>query len=85
MTDAFDFAPAYVADGWGAGIAWRAYAFETEPDEDTYWTGLENPTGRVLAHMIGDDRPFAFEPDELTPIADDDYCSCCGQIGCGWS
>ena len=80
----FDFESAYIADGWAEGIAWRAYAFETEPDEDTEWTGIENPTGRILAHMIGDDRTYAFEPDELTPLDEDDFCSCCGQVGCCW-
>ena len=81
----FDFETTYTAAGWSAGIAWRAFAFETDPDEDTEWTGIENPTGRVLAHMVGDDRTFAFDPDDLEPIADEDYCSCCGQVGCGWS
>jgi hypothetical protein len=80
---AFDFEPAYRAEGYGA-VAWRAYAFETEADEDTEWSGYENPTGRVLAHMVGDDRPFSFEPDELAPIGDEDYCGGCGQIGCSW-
>jgi hypothetical protein len=80
---AFDFSTAYRADGWAAGIAWRAYAYESEPDEDTEWTGYNVPTGRILAHMIGDDESFAFEPEELQPIGGDDYCSGCGQIGCG--
>jgi hypothetical protein len=39
---------------------------------------------RVVAHMIGDDRPFTFDVDDLEPIKDDDYCSGCGQISCGW-
>lgn len=80
----FDFEPAYTAAGWSAGIAWRAFAYETEPDEDTEWSGYENHTGLILAHMVGDDRTFSFEPDDLTPISDDDYCSGCGQVGCGW-
>jgi len=80
---AFDFDPAYRADGYD-GIAWRVYAFESEPDEDTEWTGYTIPTGRLLAHMVGDDREFTFDPDELTPISEDDYCPSCGQIGCGW-
>ncbi len=79
-----DFVPAYTAYGYG-GIAFRAFALETEPDEDTEWTGIENPTGNILAHMIGDDRTFSFDPDDLTPIEDNDYCSCCGQVGCGWN
>jgi hypothetical protein len=83
--DTFDFDAAYTADGYSAGIAWRVYAWEEEADEDTEWTGMLVRTGRVLAHMVGDDRTFSFEPDELTVIAEDDYCSCCGQVGCGWS
>lgn len=81
--EAFDFEPAYAVEG-SPGIAWRVYALETAPDEDTEWTGIEEPTGRVLAHMIGDDRPHSFDPDELTAIADEDFCGCCGQVGCAW-
>ena len=36
---------------------------------------------RVVCHMIGDDREFEFEIDELEKI--DEPCSC-GQVGCGW-
>jgi hypothetical protein len=36
----------------------------------------------VRAVMVGDDRVFEFEIDELTPISEDDYCPECGQIGC---
>ena len=39
---------------------------------------------RVVAHMIGDDQDFTFDVEDLEPIADEDYCSECGQIGCGW-
>lgn len=81
---AFDFETAYTAQEWSSGIAWRAYAYETEPDEDSEWSGYENPTGNILAHMVGDDRTFSFDPDNLTPISDEDYCSCCGQVGCQW-
>ena len=79
----FDFEPAYRAEGY-AGIAWRVDGYECEPDENTEWTGVENPTGLLVAHMIGDDHDFTFEPDELTPITEEDYCAGCGQIGCGW-
>lgn len=80
----FDFTQAYTADGWSSGIAWRVTRWQTEPDEDTEWTGYEQPTGRLVAHMIGDDRDFTFEPEELTPLEDEDFCSECGQVGCGW-
>ena len=39
-------------------------------------------TGRVVAIMVGDDRHFTFEPDELTPLAREAYCGSCGQVGC---
>ena len=79
----FNFEPAYKVDIY-PGIAFRADGYEMMPDEDTEWSGYHNPTGRILAHMIGDDRTFAFEPEELTATPDDEYCSGCGQIGCGW-
>jgi hypothetical protein len=37
--------------------------------------------------MVGDDRVFAFEVDELTKLDEADFCHQCGQIGCthdGW-
>ena len=78
----FDFDSAYRADGWSDGIAWSVYDYESVPDEDTDWTGYECATGRVLAHMVGDDRLFAFDPDDLTPLAEEDFCHVCGQVGC---
>lgn len=82
QSNEFDFEKAYTADGWSDGIAFRVYKWETKPDEDTEWSGYEVPTGNVLAHMIGDDQEFSFDPLELTAIADEDYCSECGQVGC---
>lgn len=75
-------ADAYTARGWGQGIAWYVLGWETEPDEDTEWSGCENRTGRVVAMMVGDDRKFTFDEDDLTPIAREAYCGECGQIGC---
>lgn len=64
------------------GVAWVVYGPETEPDEDTEWSGLEVLTGRVVARMVGDDRPETFDPSDLVPIGDLDYCAECGQMGC---
>ena len=75
-------ADAYTANGY-RGVAWHIMGWETQPDEDTEWTGLEKRTGRVVAIMVGDDRPFTFEPDELTALAREEYCGGCGQVGCG--
>lgn len=38
----------------------------------------------VIAVMVGDDYKHLIDVTELSPIEDEDYCSSCGQIGCGW-
>lgn len=76
-------ADAYKVDGWGEGIAWRVLGWETEPDEDTEWTGFEVKTGKVLVYMVGADQRFAVDQDDITPIAREEYCGECGQMGCG--
>jgi hypothetical protein len=80
----FDFTATYIADGWAAGIAWRATEWEEEADEDTEWSGYKVKTGRIVAHMVGDDSNHTFDPADLTAIDEDAYCSCCGQVGCPW-
>jgi len=74
-------ASAYDVAGY-RGVAWHVYGWELQPTEDTEWDGIEERTGRVVCVMVGDDRRFTFEPEELTPLRDDDYCGTCGQIGC---
>lgn len=67
------------------GVAWSVWGFVTTRDEEYEWTGMEyEDTGRVRAHMIGDDYEFQFGTDELEVLGEDEYCSGCGQIGCGW-
>lgn len=83
----YDEAPEYAADaytvaGWGAGIAWRVFGWETQPDADTEWSGIEERTGKLVCIMVGDDRTFAVDPDDVTPLPDDGYCPECGQTGC---
>jgi hypothetical protein len=46
-----------------------------EPEE------IEDRT-RVVAIMIGDDREFTFDVEDVTPISEEEYCPGCGQIGC---
>ena len=64
------------------GIAWHYIGDETEPTEDTEWSGIEDPTGRVVMVMVGDDRRFTFDPEDCVPLADGDSCRECGQVGC---
>lgn len=66
-----------------AGIAWHVLGWETEPDNDTEWSGCENRTGRLLMVMVGDDRKFSIDPEDVSELSELDYCHVCGQIGCG--
>ena len=50
-------------------------SYSNEPDYER--------TGSLVCVMIGDDRPFTYEPEDLTAIDDNEYCAGCGQIGCG--
>jgi len=73
----------YSVKGW-KGIAFYCRGPEMESDEDTEWTGIENETGNVVMVMVGDDRKHSIDPDDLVVIDEEEYCSCCGQIGCQW-
>lgn len=53
-----------------------------DPDGEGGW--VDDESGRVRAVMVGDDRVFLVDTSDLTPLEDEDYCSGCGQIGCGW-
>lgn len=80
-----DFDARYTMAGSRLGVAWFLWGMETEPDEDTEWSGYEVDTGLVLACMVGDDHYIAVDPDDLGEVlTDEDYCSGCGQTGCGW-
>ena len=77
-------AEAYAVRGW-EGIAFTVYGWETEPDADTEWTGIENRTGNLIVVMVGDDQRFSVSPDDVSPLTGGEFCSECGQIGCGHS
>jgi hypothetical protein len=66
-----------------AGVAFTVLGWETQPDEDTEWSGCEVRTGRVLAVMVGDDYRHSVDESDLSPLSEDEYCHSCGQIGCG--
>lgn len=92
MSEDFDFSARYKIEGWASGIAWRAVSYEIElreyivddEDEELYWTDYEEVENRdrVVCIMVGDDRKFTFDVDELIKIDEDEYCPECGQIGC---
>ncbi len=64
------------------GIAWNVLGAEEVEDEDTYWTGYTSQTGKLRCVMVGDDRVFSFDPEDIEDIEDHEYCPGCGQIGC---
>lgn len=78
-----DFDATYKVEGYG-GVAWRVTGYTTEIVVDWDFDNeaeIEN-TSMVEAHMVGDDRTFTFDVDDLTVIDKEDYCPECGQIGC---
>lgn len=81
--DDIEIGMAVCVGGWGRGVAFRVQGWETEPDEDTEWSGYEQATGKVLVRMVGDDVLYAIWPDELEPLDEEAFCGECGQIGCG--
>lgn len=72
---------AYSVRGY-AGVAFQVLGWEVEPDDDTEWSGYEPRTDNVLAVMVGDDKRWSVDPDDLTPLAEDAFCRECGQVGC---
>lgn len=95
MSQPFDFTKAYRVSGHG-GVAWRAtshvetseliHDYYEDDDSSANYAEWESITdySRVNAHMVGDDANWEFDVSDLTPLEDDEYCSGCGQIGCGW-
>jgi hypothetical protein len=77
-----DLEARYRVEGY-SGVAWYLLGYEKIRDEDYEWSGIEyENTDRVWAVMVGDDRVFTFDVEELTELEDDEYCPECGQIGC---
>lgn len=75
------FSGSFRIGGWPA-VAVRILGWETEPDADTEWTGIEERTGKVVAVIVGDDKKHSVDPDDLIELKRKDYCGECGQIGC---
>ena len=66
------------------GVAWYLTGYVSRETPDTWWDGItEIDDSLVKAVMVGDDRVHEIDVDDLTLIGEDDYCSSCGQIGCG--
>lgn len=79
--DAHFNADAYSVDGY-KGIAFYAYGWEVEHDEDTDWSGVMERTGKVVVCMVGDDRAYVVDERDITALKREEYCGVCGQVGC---
>ena len=75
---------AYRVRGY-SGVAFTILGWEMEEDEDTEWTGMLARSGKVIGVMVGDDSEYTIDPEDISPLSDEEYCGGCGQIGCGHS
>ncbi len=78
---------AYYLLGWEAGrVPTICYGEDEDGEEieieDWSETELVRAGDNVIAVMVGDDHKWTVDKDDLTLIADEDYCGECGQIGC---
>lgn len=71
---------AYRVDSY-PGVAWRFVGQATYVDE---WSGDEVEHDWVRLVMIGDDRVHEVDPSEVHPLDAGEFCTECGQVGCGW-
>lgn len=62
------------------GIAFRFVGQATYLDDE----GEEVEHDMVRMVMVGDDVEHWLDPEYVTELADDAYCTECGQVGCGW-
>ena len=89
-----DFNEHYAVEGY-RGIAFYLLGFTTETVETETVDEIDGETlyfydhetvedrGFIRAVMVGDDREHIVDVDDLTMIADEDFCPECGAIGCG--
>ncbi|MDO8611132.1 MAG: hypothetical protein Q7R95_11455 [bacterium] len=63
-------------------LGWKANEVENEEFQEIE---LEADYSTVIAVMVGDDRKHEIDIDDLEPLAEEEFCHSCGQIGCGHS
>lgn len=40
-------------------------------------------TGKLIIVMVGDDKEYVVDSEDLEQINEEDFCHGCGQVGCG--
>lgn len=95
MTTNIDFSKAHKHPDY-PGVAWAIEGYNIErapvmldPDDElsgVYYDESEEveDVTQVRCHMIGDDRTFLFDTEDMIELDDEEYCSSCGQVGCSW-
>lgn len=67
----------------GGGVTLEQGDKTCDHDNITYSDEPEyERTGEIVAVMVGDDRRFTFDLNEISPLEREEYCGECGQIGC---
>lgn len=77
------FPGAYAVDSVCKGVAFYVLGYEVQADDDTEWTGILERTGRLVAVMVGDDRRYVVDEEDVRRLKRAEYCGSCGQMGCG--
>lgn len=76
---------AFWVDDWAKEIKEEIFTFLDEESGELNWgwDEVEIVSDRMVeCYMVGDDKKFVFDLDELTPISINDFCGSCGQVGC---
>lgn len=58
----------------------RSYNFN---DDDWDWATIESDD-KYTCVMVGDDRKFEIDCEDIIIINDDEFCRSCGDLNCNW-
>lgn len=79
-----------INNDWAKGVAFAVLrndyqdVFIEDPELDEEFGYVEEIVipDRWVCVMVGDDRPFVFDEQDIVLIEENQYCRNCGQIGC---
>lgn len=78
---------AFWVDDWAKDIKEEYVEYLESGDSGEVFFGWEEveviSDSVVECYMVGDDRMFKFDIEDLTIVDVNDFCGSCGQIGCG--
>ncbi len=78
---------AFWVDDWARSLEEQYVEYIESDDSGEVFFGWEEveviSNSVVECYMVGDDKMYKFDIDELTAVNVNDFCYSCGQIGCG--